>query len=232
MAATTESQSRGRCAGAPAPVLVVITGDPGAGKTTLCTAAVQHASRRGLRVGGLLSLPHHCSGGRLRRRVLDIASGEWRVLGHLHHHACDHSPSLQSKAGGSSQAAGPITLAWELRPDSMRWADDRLARCVTAPPDVLVVDEIGRLELMEGRGWGSAVPLLASGNFGLGIAVVRPWLLATFRERLGPGAAIRTLEVGVDASSRAVALGALLRLLDEVDTGREPRSPNAIVKED
>ena len=56
-------------------VLVVLTGESGAGKTTLCVGAAAYAKSRGLSVGGLLSLPHPAGDGNEWRRVTDIGSG-------------------------------------------------------------------------------------------------------------------------------------------------------------
>ncbi|NLE73962.1 MAG: DUF2478 domain-containing protein [Actinobacteria bacterium] len=200
-------------------VLAVITGESGAGKTTLCADAADYAKSCGLSVGGLLSLPHDAGDGYEWRRVADIDSGEWRVLGRLRpqpSQQCDHSFSLQSEAGGPSQAAGHTSLAWEFQTEVFPWADACLARCVEQPPDVLIVDEVGRLELTRGGGWRAAVPLLAAGGYRLAIAVVRPQLMTAFGRSMEGEVLLHIVEVTAEAGSRHAARNALRRLIASV----------------
>lgn len=69
-------------------------------------------------------------------------------------------------------------------PEVLAWGAEVLARRV--PCDLLVVDEVGPLEL-GGGGWAVGLDVLRSGDFRLGLAVVRPELLAEVQARL-PGA--------------------------------------------
>lgn len=51
----------------------------------------------------------------------------------------------------------------------------------TCPCDLLVIDEIGPLELERGQGWVNALNALGEGQFEVAIVVVRPNLLDVFR---------------------------------------------------
>ncbi len=202
-------------------VLVVLTGESGAGKTTLCVGAADYAKSRGLTVGGLLSLPHPAGDGTEWRRVTDIGSGEWRVLGRLRSSGCDSLAPSQCENPGSGgpavdSAADCTPLAWEFYADAFPWANARLARYADEPPDVLIVDEVGRLELTRGGGWGSAVPLLAAGGYRLGITVVRPQLLTVFAARVGSVVSSQIVEVRGNAAARAAARGAIYRLIEQL----------------
>lgn len=221
MPTTNAEQGAGSRLRPGSSVLVVLTGEPGAGKTTLCVGAADYAQSRGLSVGGLLSLPHPAGDGNEWRRVTDIGSGEWRVLGRLRSPGCDSLPPLQCEnlgGGGPAvdSAADYAPLSWEFYADAFPWANARLARYADEPPDVLIVDEVGRLELTRGGGWGSAVPLLAAGGYRLGIAVVRPQLLTVFAARVGPAVSSQIVEVREDAAARAAARGTIHRLIEQL----------------
>lgn len=260
----------------PLPLLVVVTGEPGAGKTTLCSAAAERAARHGLTVCGLLSLPYEPppdsqSGSTCDsqsegtwRKVLDLASGDSRLLARLRNprsdaprsdgaSRSDHSPTLQSRAGGSSQAAGPQSLAWVFDQIAIDWANECLEKCVTIQPDVLIVDEIGPLEILRGEGWHSALPLVARARYRMGIVVVRPSLLAAFDDAVGaaaaetgdgPGAggareaaaaetssggsvsfARLIISLRPDPASRSAAAERLLEMIDELALDRNPPAP-------
>ena len=52
------------------------------------------------------------------------------------------------------------------------------------PCDLLVVDELGPLELERGVGWTAALGLLQQSGFALAVVVVRPGLVARARDLL------------------------------------------------
>ena len=60
------------------------------------------------------------------------------------------------------------------------------------PCDVLIVDEIGPLELERGQGWANALDVLRAGQFDLAAVVVRPSLIDAFRAAMG-GASLSLL---------------------------------------
>ena len=66
------------------------------------------------------------------------------------------APSQCENRDGSGQAVSSVAdhtpLAWEFYADAFPWANARLARYADEPPDVLIVDEVGRLELTRGGG--------------------------------------------------------------------------------
>jgi nucleoside-triphosphatase THEP1 len=61
------------------------------------------------------------------------------------------------------------------------WASKRLESA--CPCDLLVVDEIGPLELIYGRGWRNALDVVGSGDWSLAVVAIRPRLVhALLRE--------------------------------------------------
>ena len=69
-----------------------------------------------------------------------------------------------------------------------------LADAIATRPDLLVVDEIGPLELEQGRGLAPVLEPLAAGRVPRALVVVRAWLLDALRARL-PGISMATFTV-------------------------------------
>lgn len=142
--------------------VTILTGSRGVGKTTVCWNTIALARAQGATCGGIVT--GRRDGG---REVHDVRTGEVRRL--------------------TRQPDGvPAVVQGRFRfdPDTLRWASRALARSV--PCDLLVIDEIGPLELERGEGWTVAFDVLRGGAFGLAVVVVRPELVARAQLRL-PG---------------------------------------------
>ncbi len=149
----------------------VLTGERSTGKTLVCTDLAAEGRARGLDVAGILTAP---SGPELHapRQVIDIRSGSNRLFG---------VPS----DGGTD----PLTPRWSLNADVFAWATEVVMSAT--PCDLLIVDELGPLELTGGRGWVRALDVLRRGDYGAALVVCRPGLLgeleASLREATGGG---------------------------------------------
>jgi nucleoside-triphosphatase len=152
-----------------ASVLVVLSGASGCGKTTLCAGVTAAARARGLAVAGLLTLPSRVDGRQVGLEVEDLSSGERR-------------PLAQARVE-PGPGAGLATEGWRFDPEGLAWGTRALKRA--SPCDVLVIDELGPLELVRNRGWTAGLDALRAGRYRLALAVVRPSLLSRFQERLG-----------------------------------------------
>ena len=78
------------------------------------------------------------------------------------------------------------------------------------PCDLLVVDELGPVELLGGRGWANALEVLRRGNFGTALVVCRPELLEVLEAKLGGSPSGRMTVIVVTEENRdtlAVELG-------------------------
>lgn len=178
----------------------VLTGARGVGKSTICRLLAARASSAGVIVAGLVT-ETLLAGGVILRRTIDLRSGETRVLavkcahGEPHGKPCG-SPAIGSREEVKSFASDPLAPGWCFDPGTFVWADEMLARAL--PCDFLVIDELGPLELVGGRGWVRALDLLDSEGFGVSLVVCRPELLAGFHERLQPRAPAEVFEVNED----------------------------------
>lgn len=137
---------------------LVLTGPPGSGKTTQCRRLATAARRRGLVVHGLLT----ASSSPAERSLEDMGSGACRLLAR-------EAPPAAVAAGGPR---------WELDDGALAWGDDVLRGA--CPADLLIVDEVGPVELLHRRGWLGGVEAALAGSYGMAVAVVRPWLVPRF----------------------------------------------------
>lgn len=149
--------------------LVVLSGKPGSGKTMGCRRLADEVRRRGLTVGGLLSLP--TPAGRAgapaqpaERLLEDLGSGERR-------------PLARRVPPESREPGDPL---WRLSDETLAWGDAVLAGA--CPADVLIIDEVGPVELLHRRGWHDGLWRALAGRYRLAVVVVRPWLMPRFRE--------------------------------------------------
>jgi nucleoside-triphosphatase THEP1 len=140
--------------------LVVVTGRSGVGKSTVCRRVVELARSRGITAGGCVTerRVHDCQGAGLD--VVDVATDERRPFAEL-----------------DRVTGGPSTGRWHFHPAAFVFG---LAGCSRVPPEaLLVIDELGPLELVQHEGWAPLVPLLRA-HLGPVLVVVRPSLIAPF----------------------------------------------------
>jgi nucleoside-triphosphatase THEP1 len=149
--------------------VIFISGERGVGKTTLCGQVARRMHVGGWQVAGFLSPARFdASGRKVGIDLLDVASGE-------------SHPLAQVRSKGPTDVGRYVFDRETIR------LGENLARA--APPDgLLVVDELGPLELERGQGWVGALEALQAGRFHAALVVVRPELLEKARRRIAPDA--------------------------------------------
>ena len=159
----------------------VLTGPRNSGKSLICNELVAEAHARGMDVAGILTGPSDPEPA-APREVVDLRSGASRLFG------------MPSTLGSD-----PLAPRWALEEDVFEWGNEVLTEAV--PCDLLIIDEVGPLELKGGRGWVAALDILEAGDFRAALVVCRPDLLDSLETRLGrPPAA--TFEADPDESDR------------------------------
>ncbi|MCL7453522.1 MAG: nucleoside-triphosphatase [Anaerolineae bacterium] len=152
------------------PVIGLLTGPVGIGKTTVAERLVGLCRRQGVRCGGLLAPPiKNSCGQKAGIWGVDISSGERRILART-----------DRDLGGA--AVGPYSfdagaLAW-----AVSVIEQAMGSC-----DLLIVDEIGKLELWQGQGLAPLLPRLAAGEAERALILVRDSLLEELQARFPAG---------------------------------------------
>jgi len=161
--------------------LSLLSAPSGAGKTTFCLRRAEQARAAGWQVSGILCPPVFQGGVKTGILVQDLRSGETRPLA--------VSSLSQTELSTFNLPLGQ----WLFDSSALAWGNEVLAAAL--PCDLLIVDELGPLELMRGEGWQNAISVLRQPRYKIGLAVVRPSLLQT-AQTLFPQAKILPLPAG------------------------------------
>lgn len=145
--------------------LVILTGERGEGKTTLCLALAEQARRAGWRVGGIASPGDWRDGQREGYHVRDLMSQEERPLAQR----------------GAQEGAIPLGAFWFHR-EGIAFGRGALEAALTHQVQLLIVDEVGPLEL-RGDGWAPLLDRLHTEGAVVMVWVVRPELVQEVRKR-------------------------------------------------
>jgi len=137
--------------------VLLLTAPSGGGKTTICLRTIELAQARGLCVAGILSPPVEQNGVKTAIKLRDLSTGQERIL---------------ARRGGEGE---PRVGCWTFDPAAVAWGQKVLA---SLPPcDLLVIDEIGPLELEMGAGLTNALDALRGASYRLALVTVRPALV-------------------------------------------------------
>ncbi len=158
--------------------VLLLTGQIGSGKSTVAARVVVLAQERGLQCDGLLCPARMDEEGRkVGIDGLRVSTGERRRL-----------------ADRDLSRPGPRCGIWRFEPGAMEWMLAALTDAIRRRPDLLVVDEIGPMELLENRGLAPIISEIAAGKAPLALVLVRRGLLAALVERLA-GCEVKVYEV-------------------------------------
>lgn len=149
-----------------AGLLWAVSGPRQAGKTAFCRSVALAARQAGWQVAGLLSPALFQQGVKTGILAEDLRTGE----------SCCLASTLR-------QSPKDLPFGdWFFNPDALSWGNRVLESCL--PCDLLIVDEVGPLELICQLGWLAALEVLPRRQFRLALVVIRPELLTEARSRL------------------------------------------------
>ncbi len=143
--------------GTPEPLLFLVTGSQGAGKTTFCQYLVDAAREAGWQTAGLISRPVFEGNLKIAIDTEDLNHGDIRRL------------------AVRSDMPTPGAQHWKFDEDTLAWGNRVLKASI--PADLLVIDELGPLEFEQESGWQAGLAAVDSRQYAIAIVVVRPQLL-------------------------------------------------------
>jgi nucleoside-triphosphatase THEP1 len=134
--------------------IVILTGERGAGKTTVCQETIAQAQSQNYACYGLVTLTQPDG----ERDVIDISCGETRRL--------TVPPDTKPIVIQGKYCFDPVTLGW---------GSAVLAQATSC--HLLVIDELGPLEIEQKGGWTHAFNALRRSDYAMAIVVIRPELV-------------------------------------------------------
>ncbi len=175
------------------PTVFILSGVSRSGKTTICQQAAELARRRGLVVAGILTLPGAAGGGDPAIDACDLRTGARARLAHYVERSDD--PTIQH---------------WQFCDDGLRLGSNALLRL---PADLLIIDEIGPLELVHGRGWAMARHVLRQRAYRMALVAVRPGLHEQFLAWVD---GLPTVTLPISRDAQAAAMSAIRAAIDAI----------------
>jgi len=157
--------------------LALLTGPVGIGKTTIAGRVVELARHRGIACRGVLAPALRNAGLKIGIAGVDLATGERRTL------ACTSCDMKGPRLGSYSFDAEALEWATSIILEALSPTQGAEATAENAA--LVVVDEIGKLELWQRLGLAAVLPALASCPSACVLVIVRESLLDELRARLG-----------------------------------------------
>ena len=155
--------------------LILLTGARESGKTSLLVKVLEKCREGGIDTAGVISPAVFNNGNKTGIDLLDVRSGEKRRLADLR------------KAGSS----GIMTDRWAFDSQTLEWGN--LILGAATPCDLLLVDELGPIELEKGLGLQNGISSLNSRGYRMAIVVIRPELIQKALQ-LWPGSVVFDIE--------------------------------------
>ena len=165
------------------PVLI-LTGEIGSGKTTACRKAAKNAAEKGLKAGGILTPPIYADEKKSGFSAEDLSTGERWPLG-----SKDTGPGLK----------GPVFGLYRFSIGGFARAFGVLKTAMADQCDLIVLDEIGPLEVVHKKGFWRILETLFDQKDAYLLLVVRPSLIEDVKGMLGDR---RTVVFALDQENR------------------------------
>lgn len=137
-------------------MLIIVTGNIGIGKSSVCRKVADYVRSRGHKCGGIIT--YKANGGSII--VEDIETGNWMTL-----------------AGPDGKYDGPRVGNYHFNPEGIAFGIEAIRRGVNA--SLLVVDELGPLEI-GGEGFTNAIVLVRQQETNNQLLVIRKQALDNF----------------------------------------------------
>jgi len=143
------------------PQIFILSGTREIGKTTLLIKLVERARLMHILAAGVISPPVYSEGKKVGIDLMDVKTGVKKKLADLRR----------------NDSSGMFTDHWSFLDESLNWGNELLGQCT--PCDLLIVDELGPIELERGQGWQNGLTAIASNDYQVAVLIIRPELIST-----------------------------------------------------
>jgi len=175
-------------------MIVLLSGAKGVGKSTVCQKLTRLARRQDKHIGGFLSIAlfdEH--GNKSGIKLVDPFSGKERQLASI-----------------ADDLGGPIVGIYHMSAETLSWGTALALSAIEGKVDLVLVDELGPLELNRDEGFASILPTLYEVSDVNCLIVVRSELIDEIERRLTAAMIVRRV---ITLDNRDDMPGELARLL-------------------
>ncbi len=158
MRSSVSGPGQGCVIGGEQPALLLLTGQPGAGKSTACLRLAARLAEQGQRVAGLVTI---MAGP--RRYLWDVERKERRLL-----------------AAEDEELDGPQWGRYQFSQETFEWGNTVLQQAAVGKYGLAILDEVGPVELVRHTGFLPGLQALLASNNPI-LVVVRPALVEALR---------------------------------------------------
>lgn len=148
--------------------VMLLSGPRGVGKSTVCLGVAERLGQAGLTAAGIITQVQET-----RRFLLDVVSGNRRLL-----------------AAEGESLEGPGWGRYTFSQAGLDWGNHVVCEAIASGAELILLDEIGPLELVSGLGLLPALQAVLE-RAPAGLLVVRPALLDALRAMAGDRAVVR-----------------------------------------
>jgi nucleoside-triphosphatase THEP1 len=148
----------------PKSAIIGLCGASGSGKTLTCQKIVKVLRSKGVACCGFISPAVFEQSQKTAIKVQWLQSDKERIL-------------MATATETSQKTFG----RWQIHPDAFEWIDQNLQSSLDC--QVFICDEIGPLEVLEGKGWVKALEILDGRRLGVNVITFRPSLQEYFKQR-------------------------------------------------
>jgi nucleoside-triphosphatase THEP1 len=141
------------------PPLFILSGPREIGKTTFLKMLIDQTRHLNIQTAGVLSPALNENGQKIGIDLIELRTGNIKHLATLR----------------QMESEGVLTDRWAFSKEVMDWGNQVLARSI--PCQLLIVDELGPIELERGQGWQNGITALSSNQFQAAVVVIRPELI-------------------------------------------------------
>ena len=192
-------------------VNVLLTGERQVGKTTVCRQVAELARGLGYGPAGVLTpVVLDEDGLPVARHALMVSDGQQRLLAQANSDLEKRNPKLSK--------GGPRTGRYSFDAAVLSWVIGRLQGAISQGCALLIVDEIGPLELEQGKGLAPILSDLSAEKLPPLLLVVRPELIGRLQEQLS-GIPFRTFTV-TQENRQSLADTIIKEIFADHDPGR------------
>jgi len=147
--------------------LYILSGPRQVGKTTTCGRLAEFCRARAIDLAGLICPAKEENGRKYGIELVELRTGNRRDLAVVD----DMSSPLR-------------TDEYRFDVEVVAWGSQVIDSAT--PCTVLMIDELGPLELIRNQGWVNGLEVLRGGRYELGVVVIRPELVTAFQQAMHP----------------------------------------------